>query len=148
MGKQKQKRQPERPVSVNSVDWDARVLELVTKGVLPITVLPLALCLVLMVNAFGSSLVGAPNQARTLLDVPHFRSSIAGSLIQFFQRVGSAIGLALALVIYYVFQHSTVPWSGRDTLGPTIAIAVNATFIAISMVIALVDRDRSARRLR
>ncbi|MCU1557139.1 MAG: transporter [Microbacteriaceae bacterium] len=117
-------------------------------GSVPQKWLPLALCLLLVVNSFGSSLVGAPNQARTLLEVPDFRSSIAGSLIQFSQRIGSAIGLALALIIYYVFEFNPVPWTGRPTLGPTLAIALTAAFTATSLIVALADRDRRAPALR
>lgn len=110
--------------------------------------LPLAVCIALVGNSFGAALVGAANQARTLLDVPAFRSSIAGSLIQFSQRVGSAIGMALAMILYYVLQVVEVPWSGRPTLGPTLAIALTAVFTAAAFVIALADRDRRAETVR
>jgi MFS family permease len=109
---------------------------------IPRATLPFALAGLFLLNSFGSSLVGAPNQARTLLDVPEYRSSIAGSLIQFAQRVGSAIGLALGLIVYYVYQYAPVAWSGRNTLGPTIAMGLTAVFAAISTSIAFSDRDR------
>lgn len=109
--------------------------------------LPLCICIALVGNSFGTALVGAANQARTLVDVPDFRSSVAGSLIQFSQRVGSALGMALAMILYYVLQFAVVPWSGRQTLGPTLALGLTAVFTAAAFVIAIADRDpRPSRR--
>ncbi len=97
------------------------------------------LCGLLLVNTFGSSFVGAPNQARALLLVPEFRSSIAGSLIQFSQRVGSAIGIALVLILFSVYRTDVVPWSGRTTLGPTLALALAALFTAAGCITSVID---------
>jgi predicted MFS family arabinose efflux permease len=118
----------------------------VAVSVAPASALPLVICIALVANSFGAALVGAANQSRTLLDVPAFRASIAGSLIQFAQRVGSAIGMAAAMIVYYGLQFATVPWSGRSTLGPTLAIGLTGLFLAAAFVIAVADRDRRPAR--
>ena len=114
-------------------------------GSLPAAVVPAVVCGLLVISSFGSSLSGPPNQARTLVEVPDYRSSIAGSLIQFSQRIGSAIGMALALILYYGFEFDTVPVTGQPTLGPTLAVALTSLFLVGATVLALLDRERSGR---
>lgn len=116
-------------------------------GTVPQTVLPVVVCVVLVANSFGSALSGPPNQARTLALVPDYRSSVAGSLIQFSQRVGSAIGMALALILYYGFEFDET-FAGRPTLGPTLAIGLTSLFLVTATVIALLDRSRERRAFR
>ncbi|CAN5258679.1 MFS transporter [soil metagenome] len=117
-------------------------------GSAPSAILPGIVCGLLVINSFGSALSGPPNQARALVEVPDYRSSIAGSLIQFSQRVGSAIGMALALILYYGFEFAPVPLTGAPTLGPTLAIALTALFLAAATTIALLDREGSGRAMR
>jgi MFS family permease len=114
-----------------------------TFGSLPAALVPPVLCGILFINGFGGSLVGAPNQARSLLVVPSFRASIAGSVIQFSQRTGSAIGLAVAMILYYTLGTGVVGFSGRETLGPTVALCVTAAITFGAFLVAVRDRDRS-----
>lgn len=114
-------------------------------GTLPTAVIPIAVSLLLISTAFGSGLSGPPNQARTLAEVPEYRASVAGSLIQFSQRVGSAIGMAVALILYYGLG-SAPTLAGRPTLGTTVALAVVAAFLVGATLIALLDTSRTRRR--
>jgi MFS family permease len=103
-------------------------------------VLPAVVAVLLVFTSFGSSLSGPPNQARTLVAIPEYRASIAGSLIQFSQRVGSAIGMALALIIYYGLEFNAVPLTARPTLGPTLALVLCAGFLVGATVLGILDR--------
>lgn len=116
-------------------------------GTVPATVVPIVVCGILIVSSAGSALSGPPNQARILAEIPDYRASIAGSMIQFAQRVGSAIGMALALILYYGFEFSPTA-AGRPTLGPTLAIGLTALFLVAATIVALLDRGRVSRRVR
>lgn len=110
-------------------------------GTVPAAALPAVVCGLLVANSFGGALSGPPNQARVLAEIPGYRASVAGSLVQFAQRIGSAIGMALALLLYYGFE-SDPTFAGRPTLGPTLAIGLTALFLAAATVLALLDRPR------
>ncbi|MCJ1687165.1 MFS transporter [Rathayibacter sp. VKM Ac-2927] len=113
-------------------------------GLAPTAALPLAVCAVLMVNTFGAAVAAPANQARVLIDVPDYRSSVAGSMIQFAQRVGSAIGMAIALMLYYGLGDTETP-AGRPTLGATLAVLVTGAFLLAAALIARADRPRLSR---
>lgn len=111
-------------------------------GSAPVAALPWIVSAILITNSFGNALAGPANQARTLVEVPDYRASVAGSLIQFSQRFGSAVGIALALILYYSYENvATV--AGQPTLGPTLAIALTSFFLLIAAILALLDRARS-----
>ncbi len=110
-------------------------------GAAPVGLLPVIVSIILVANSFGGAIAGPANQARTLVEVPDYRASVAGSLIQFAQRFGSAFGIAVALILYYGYEH-TETVAGQPTLGPTLAIAVTALFLAIASVLAILDRTR------
>ncbi|MBH0098090.1 MFS transporter [Salinibacterium sp. NSLL150] len=113
-------------------------------GSAPLAALPWIVSAILVTNSFGNALAGPANQARTLVEVPDYRASVAGSLIQFSQRFGSAIGIAFALILYYGYEDvATV--AGQPTLGPTLAIALTSVFLFIAAILALLDRARSRR---
>jgi MFS family permease len=109
-------------------------------GTLPPAALPAVVCALLIFNSFGTAVAAPANQARTLEDVPDYRSSVAGSLIQFSQRVGSAIGMAVALILYYGLGGAS------GTLRPDLAIGFSALFLAAAALLALFDRRSAARR--
>lgn len=105
--------------------------------------LPSVVAVLLCVSAFGAGLSAPANQARTLLHAPDHRSSAAGSLIQFAQRVGSAIGMAIALVIYYAFLTDRT-FAGQPAAGPALALGVVSVFLLAAAAIAVGDRRRAA----
>jgi MFS family permease len=101
------------------------------------------LAVVLFVKGLGGSLAQPPNQVRSLQHVPAHRSSVAASIMQVSQRIGSAFGMALALILYYEYRSQRVPGFGAHTLGPTLAEALCGTFSLLGAVVALVDADPS-----
>lgn len=110
-------------------------------GVVPVTTAPVVIAGVLLVSSFGSALVGPSNQGRALTAVPDFRSSVAGSLLQFSQRVGSAIGMGLALIVFYPLL-TTSTFAGVPTLGSMLAVGLTALFTLGALVVAIADRER------
>lgn len=107
--------------------------------------LPVALGIILIVISFGSSISASPNQARALTKVPDYRSSIAGSAIQFAQRIGSAIGMGTVLVVYYGFGAAKVPFGGQSALGPAAAALLVGVFLVCAAIIARGDTDVDSR---
>ncbi|MFT4110748.1 MFS transporter [Propionicimonas sp.] len=95
----------------------------------------------LVLSSFGSGVAAPSNQARTLQRVPDYRSSVAGSLIQFAQRVGSAIGMALALILYYAL-FSAPTFAGRPASGPMVALWAVSGFLVLATVLAAADLRR------
>lgn len=110
-------------------------------GVASRHVLPFALGAILVIISFGSSISASPNQARALVSVPDYRSSVAGSTIQFSQRIGSAIGMGLVLVLYYGFGSTAVPIGGQPRLGPFAAAILVSFFLICAALIAKGDVD-------
>jgi MFS family permease len=114
-------------------------------GTTPAAMLPAVVASVLIINTFGTALAAPANQGRVLADIPEYRSSVAGSMIQFSQRIGSAIGMAAALTLYY--SVGTAPtFADRPTLGAMLAILLTAAFLVAAMTLALLDHGRRAGR--
>ncbi|MFT4214913.1 MAG: MFS transporter [Microbacterium sp.] len=113
-------------------------------GFVPHSALPWSIALVLCLSSFGAGVAAPANQARTLMFAPEYRSSVAGSLIQFAQRTGSAIGIAVALIVYYAF-FALPTIGGRPAAGPMIALWVVGGLLLIGSAIALVDQLRTRR---
>lgn len=109
-------------------------------AILPPEQAMIGICGTLLVSSFGIALVGPPNQARALTRVPDFRSSIAGSTIQFAQRIGSAIGMALALLVFYPML-GTPTFAGQPAAGPALAVLLTAAFVACACGVAISDRN-------
>jgi MFS family permease len=110
----------------------------------PLTALPWAIALLLCLSSFGAGVAAPANQARTLLFAPEHRSSVAGSLIQFAQRTGSAIGMAVALIVYYAyFAQPTI--GGQPAAGPMIALWVVSGLLFAGAAVAFADHLRSRR---
>lgn len=98
-----------------------------------------------MVTGAGSGLVISPNQTLTLAKVPVDRAGVAGSMLQVGQRVGSALGVAVALSTYYAALTSGV--AGGSAAGR--ALLVTISLVCVALVVAVLDllaRRRDARR--
>ena len=76
--------------------------------VLPDDVVPWAVAAVMVIGGAGGGLVIAPNQTLALEDVPVAEGGLAGSVGQLGQRIGAAIGTAVALSLFYatIFRES------------------------------------------
>jgi len=94
-----------------------------------------------MVAGAGSGLVIAPNQTLTLARVPVERAGVAGSMLQVGQRVGSALGVAVALSTYYSALAAGV--AGSVAAGRALLLTVS--LVAVSLVVAVLDL-RARRR--
>ncbi len=89
----------------------------------------------LLVAGVGSGLVISPNQTLTLSRVPVTRAGVAGSMLQVGQRIGTALGVAIALSTYYAALAAGV--RGRDAAGR--AMLVTVALVVVALVVGLVD---------
>lgn len=102
---------------------------------------PFAVIGFMMVAGVGSGLIISPNQALTLEDVPRGLAGIAAALLQTFQRLGTAIGLAVVTTVYFVAS------SGRSQAanpghGIAVASVVVAVLVFFSFITGVIDWRR------
>lgn len=90
-------------------------------------------------NGVGTGMISAPNQSRTLSRVPEYRASVAGSSIQLVQRVGSAIGMGAAMVVYFSLGNGT---GSTGSPGAWAAFGMCTAFLLCTLVIAIVEQRR------
>lgn len=107
---------------------------------LPDPVVPWALAAIMTIAGAGGGLVIAPNQTLTLSQVPLREGGLAGSVGQLGQRVGTAIGSAIALSLFY----ATIIQSGEPdstTYHHAYALAMIAVgiFLALALLAAVAD---------
>ncbi|GGB22629.1 MFS transporter [Microbacterium aerolatum] len=81
------------------------VSSIVAVSFLPTDTIPWGLGATLFISGIGSGLVIAPNLTLTLSDVPINQAGVAGSVTQVGQRIGNAVGVALATSIYFAILH-------------------------------------------
>ncbi|HEX2905078.1 MAG TPA: MFS transporter [Jatrophihabitans sp.] len=105
----------------------------------------------LLLGGVGGGMVISPNQTLTLSEVPERRAGSAGGLLQTAQRVGAAVGIAAVGSVFFAQLGTTIQRSasqgGRG--GPAAAlpyalafqhaIVVAAAFVALALVLAVVD---------
>ena len=120
---------------------------------------PMAMAIVLGIAGIGPGLIMSANQMRTLIDVPVTQGGVAGSFQQVGQRVGNAIGIAVASAIFY----SLVVGVPRDASGlpdPTdpdsiaayssavqMALAILILFSLVALIFAGIDHRARSRQL-
>ena len=104
---------------------------------------PFAVIVVMAVAGAGSGMLISPNQALTLEEVPQPLAGTAAALLQTFQRLGTAIGLAV--VTTFFFRGVAGLW-GRS--GYSWALAVASIGIAIAVFFAFLSSVADARRRR
>jgi hypothetical protein len=108
---------------------------------------------VMVVGGIGGGLVISPNQTLTLNDIPVKQGGIAGSIGQLGQRIGTSVGTAVALSLFYATIYredgtasDLVVYHDAYAYGMT-AVAI---FVAIAFFISIVDlnsrRRKKARR--
>src|SRR5690606_13513645 len=74
---------------------------IVTAHYVPAEAVPWTMAGIMTVGGFGGGLVISPNQTLTLAEIPPAEGGLAGSVGQLAQRVGNAIGAAVALSLFY-----------------------------------------------
>jgi MFS family permease len=99
----------------------------------------------LFVAGFGSGLVIAPNQTLTLEEVPPAEGGTAAGVLQTAQRVGSAVGTALAGSLFFGELDRS---HGNFHTSAALGLAGAAALVVLALVIGVVDVVLSARRRR
>ena len=110
---------------------------------------PYLAAVVMTVGGAGGGLVIAPNQTLTLADIPVKQGGLAGSVGQLGQRIGAAVGTAVALSMFYaaIYRESgehdnLVVFHDAFAFG-MLSVGV---FLALAFLVAIVDL--TARRSR
>ncbi len=108
---------------------------------------PFAVIAAMTVAGIGSGLLISPNQALTLEHVPREAAGTAAALLQTFQRLGAAIGLAVVTSIFFravkgTGDHAGYSWA-MAMAGITIAAVVFLAFLS-SLADALRRRHEHA----
>ncbi|MET0735310.1 MAG: MFS transporter [Microbacterium sp.] len=110
-------------------------------------VTPYVMAAVMVVGGAGGGLVIAPNQTLTLMDIPVKQGGVAGSVGQLGQRIGAAVGTAVALSLFYstIYRESgshddLVVYHDAYAFG-MISVGV---FLALAFLVSILDL--SARR--
>lgn len=102
----------------------------------------LKLAPVLLLAGIGGGLVITPNITLALADVDPARAGAGGGLLQTAQRVGSAIGVAIVLALFF----ERVASSGGDFADAlSYSLHVTIAFVLAALVLGLVDLRRRAR---
>ncbi len=125
--------------------------------VTPPAITPWAMAGAMTIGGVGGGFVISPNQTLTLMDIPVSQGGLAGSVGQLGQRIGTAIGTAVTLALFYstIFRESAGEPSlavYHDAYG--IGMLAVAIFVAIAFGIGVADlaarrRERTrARRAR
>lgn len=105
----------------------------------------LVLAPALLLAGAGSGLVISPNQTLTLAQVPVARAGVGGSMLQVGQRVGSALGVSLAVAIYYAGLARGETGEQATSRALLVAIALTSIALAIAIVDARQRRDGTVR---
>jgi MFS family permease len=110
---------------------------------------PYVMAAVMTLGGAGGGLIIAPNQTLTLADVPVKQGGLAGSVGQLGQRVGAAIGTAVALSLFYATiyresgQHDDhVVYHDAYAFG-MLAVAV---FLALAFIVSIVDLTARSKK--
>lgn len=112
---------------------------------LPDAVTPYAMAGVLVIGGIGGGLVLPPNQTLTLADIPVRQGGLAGSVGQLGQRVGAAVGTAVALALFYatIYREGGTATDSvvfHDAFG--YGMVAVGLFLALAFIIAVVDLKR------
>lgn len=112
---------------------------------------PYVMAAIMTVGGAGGGLVIAPNQTLTLVDVPVKQGGLAGSVGQLGQRVGTAIGTAVALSLFYatIYRESGehddhVVYHDAYAFG-MLSVAV---FLALAFIVAVIDLTARRKKMQ
>lgn len=108
--------------------------------------MPIAFALALSLSGAGAGAVMGANQARTLKHVPVAQAGVAGSFSQVGQRIGNAVGIAIATSIYFgAAGGSPDPIaSARQSIGAGLVYAL--AVLAVVLVVVVIDQVSAVRR--
>jgi MFS family permease len=94
----------------------------------------------LLVSGLGSGLVISPNQTLALEHVPVQQAGAAGGVLQTGQRLGSAVGIAVAGALYFAGTAS-----GDTATGVTNGLRATVALLVVALVMGVVDLVRRRR---
>ncbi|MFF2271282.1 MFS transporter [Agromyces sp. NPDC058136] len=119
--------------------------------VTPPEVTPWAMAGAMIIGGAGGGLVVSPNQTLTLMDIPVKQGGLAGSVGQLGQRIGTAIGTAVTLSLFYstIFRESQGEPDlevYHDAYG--VGMLAVAVFVAIAFAIGVADLGWRRRERR
>lgn len=98
---------------------------------------------VMVIAGLGGGAVISPNQTLMLEDVPVASGGLAGSIAQVGQRIGTAMGLAAVLSVYFgVVSRQGEQFTSSYVAGFSWGMAVVAGFITLAFVFSLLDLRR------
>ena len=106
----------------------------------------LATALPLLVAGLGSGAVISPNVTLTLSEVPVEQGGTAGGVLQTFQRIGSAVGIAGVGTVFFGGLAGSTPPDWTSALVTALVVCVVA--VAVALAVALADVVQSHRRDR
>lgn len=108
---------------------------------IPDPYMPWAVAVAMTLAGAGGGAVISPNQTLMLEDIPVHQGGLAGSLAQVGQRIGTAIGLAAALSLFFFVLADEVnePLSVAYHDAFAIALTVVVGLVAAALVFALLD---------
>ncbi|MCT9820710.1 MFS transporter [Microbacterium sp. W1N] len=119
----------------------------------PADVVAYLMAAVMLVAGAGAGLVVAPNQTLTLAEIPTREGGLAGSVGQLGQRIGTAVGSAVALSLFYaaIYRDAAADKHGLDVYHDAYAYGMVAValFVALAFFLGVVDlasRRRASRR--
>jgi MFS family permease len=107
------------------------------------------IALPLLIAGLGGGFVISPNQTLTLSEVPNERAGSAGGVLQTFQRIGSAAGIAVTGSVFYAGLTSTHgDFAGAFRHGVVMIVAFVAAALALALADALTTKTGSRSGLR
>lgn len=109
---------------------------------------PVAVIAAMAVAGVGSGLIISPNQALTLEKVPAGTAGVSAALLQTFQRLGTAVGLAVVTTVFFRSIGDAKPDGGYSAALALSALCV-AGFAFLALLSSIADawrRRRSPRR--
>ncbi|WP_292836273.1 MFS transporter [Microbacterium sp.] len=114
---------------------------------LPVAIVALAMAGVMAVAGLGAGLVVAPNQTLTLAEIPTHEGGLAGSVGQLSQRIGTAVGTAVSLSIFYAAIHSDAAQTHSiEVYRNAYAYGMTAVGVFLGLAFLLAVIDLGARR--
>lgn len=108
----------------------------------PAPAVPWVMAGIMVVGGMGGGLVISPNQTLTLADIPVKQGGVAGSIGQLGQRIGTSVGVAIALSLFYATiyrEEGSAPEIVVYHDAYAYGMAAVAVFVALAFIISIVD---------
>ena len=122
-----------------------------TAHYVPDAATPWVMAGIMVFGGLGGGCVISPNQTLTLAEIPPSEGGLAGSVGQLGQRVGNAIGAAVALSLFYatIFrEEGSTPHAEVFNDAYAMGLLAVVLFLAASLVVALTDLGARRRLAR